>query len=505
MNVGLNICEKNIKILALQGRQVKKWATADLPSGLVRDGLILQPKAVGEAINALFKSAGMPRDKVIFSVSGLSFTYRFIRLPHIKPSLLEEAIIRAAKKEISLPLDELYLSWQQLPDEGDEFSFFVLGIPRNLIDAMVETLKIAGIEPYLMDLRPLALARTAERSDAIIVNIEAGCFDIVFMSGGVPRVIHTILPRSDNSTLEDNIHRLADELTKTTAFYQSNNPNTLLNNTTPLLLTGEWATDSTTSALLQTEVEYPVQPLTPHVEIPEGMPMDSFAAIIGLALKKNPQQTAKKIAGANFIDVNINVLAGKYRKVKKSKPVSPVYLWLGIFLVVAVILLYPLYQAQAKVTTENTALEMQLNDVKRQINISMIINEDNILIEEMIQSVNATADAVKKAYLNTIGTRGDFTADIETVTSLIPSLTLFTTLETNQDEIAIHGETDSVFNIVNYATALEATGAFYDVRINELSEGTSAVFAEDNPESLTPITVTKFEIVITKQAPDATQ
>ena len=36
----------------------------------------------------------------------------------MKPSLVEEAILRAARKEISLPLDELYLSWQPIPGTG---------------------------------------------------------------------------------------------------------------------------------------------------------------------------------------------------------------------------------------------------------------------------------------------------------------------------------------------------------------------------------------------------
>src|SRR4030042_832250 len=273
MYVSLNISGNNIRILSLKGRQVKKWASLDLADGLVRDGLVLQPKAVGEAVNSLFKSTGMPRDRVIISIAGLSFTYRFLTLPRMKPHLLEEAILRAARKEISLPLDELYLSWQQLPGKGDELSFFVLGVPRNLVDAAVDTLKTAGVEPYLMDLRPLALARTAERSDAIVVNLEPDCFDIVFITGGVPMVIHTLTPRGEGATLEDNIRRLADELTKTAAFYPSNHPEVQLSPSTPLLLTGVLAADSPASALLQSEIEYPIEPLVPPVEFPKGLPV----------------------------------------------------------------------------------------------------------------------------------------------------------------------------------------------------------------------------------------
>src|SRR4030042_1716586 len=277
MYVALNISSQNIKILSLKGRRVITWASADLTGEPVRDGLIMQPQAVGEAINSLFKSTGIPKKNIISSIAGLSFTYRFISLPRMKTSLLEEAILRAAKKEISLPLDELYVSWQLIRSKGEEQEFFIIGVPRNQVDAIVQTLKIADIEPYLMDLRPLALARTANRSEEIIVNMEPDCFDIVFIKKGLPTVIHSITPRSEGASLEDNIRRLADELTKTAAFYQSNHPEIQLDGNLPLLLTGQLAAEVVVNGLLQAEKNYPIERLIPAVEYPQTLPTTSYA------------------------------------------------------------------------------------------------------------------------------------------------------------------------------------------------------------------------------------
>ena len=77
----------------------------------------------------------------------------------MKPVLLDEAIQRGIKREISLPLEELYLTWQAIRGEHDELDFFVLGVPKNLIDAVVQTLALAGVAPHMMDLKALALAR----------------------------------------------------------------------------------------------------------------------------------------------------------------------------------------------------------------------------------------------------------------------------------------------------------------------------------------------------------
>jgi len=491
MSVALNICGKDIKILWMKGRRVKKWATTETPPGLVRYGAILDPAAIGQIVKALFKSSGIPREQVIMSVSGLPFTYRFLKLPRIKSGLVTEAIMRAAKKEFSTPLEELYLSWQQLPDEGDEFSFFVLGVSKNLVDAMVQTLKAAGIEPYLMGVRPLALARTAERTDAIIVNVEACCFDIVFVSGGIPRVIHTITPRSEAATVEDNILRLADELTKTAAFFQSNNPEGQIDKATPLLLTGDWAANPAVVGLIKTEIEYPVEPLVANVNAPPDFPMDSYAALFGLSLKKMPQKTASKTRGVNYLDININILDGKYRKPKaKPVPLKTVLTW--SFIVIAMALLYPLYQARAHVLTANSTLEADLNTINHQITVATLILDDNSAMEETIQALAARTSAIKGAHAAAMGDRSDYRSNLETVTSLLPTSALYTGIKINHNQISISGEADSVFTVVDYAAALDALGKYYKVRINTLMVSVSVFSTAE---------VIRFEVIIDQYSP----
>jgi hypothetical protein len=501
MYVALDISSSNIKILSLKGRQVNKWGSLTLEAGLVRDGLILQPQTVGEVVSALFKETGVPRESVIASLAGLSFTYRFLSLPRMKPSLLEEALLRTVRKEISLPLDELYLSWQALPGRSDEQAFFILGVPRNLVDALVQTLDAAGVRPYLMDLRPLALARAANRADAIIVDLEPDCFDIVFTAGGIPRVIHTISPRSEGATLEDNIRRLADELTKTAAFYQSSHPESQLSPATPLLLTGDLAAESPASGLLQAEVEYPVEPLVPPVELPPEFPVASYAAGIGLALKKTPQKAAGRGEDTRFHDININILSGKYRKTRRQ-PLSAGHILLVTFLVLAFVFIFPLYLARTNLGAENTGRQNELRNVSRELSLASLTAEETARTEDAVQKIIAATGAIKKANQSVTGIRGDFTSYVEAVTAALPPRTYFTAIDINRNQITARGETDSVFTVVSYATALETEGKFSEVRITQLDEGKSIISAAgetvEAPEGGVVIT---FEIVMNTQMP----
>ena len=495
MYIALNISSHNIKLLSMKGRRVATWATADLTEGLVHDGLITQPEAVGEAINSLFMSTGIQKKNVIVSIAGLSFTYRFISLPRIKPALLEEALLRAAKKEISLPLEELYISWKPIHGKGEEQEYFIIGVPRNLVDATVQTLKIANVEPYLMDVRPLALARAAHKNNAIVVNMEPDCFDIVFITNGLPTVIHTISPRSDGATIEDNIHHLADELTKTAAFYQSNHPDIQLNGSLPLLLAGEMATDTLTSQMLQTEIEYPIEPLIPPVEFPDKLPIASYTTSIGLATKRIPLKSVDHGNVSRFFDIDVNIFEGKYRK-PKAKPV-PIKNWLLTSLLIVVIAcLFPLYQAKNQIALENSALEAALDNVNRELNLAGLINTETMLTQETISETIAKAESLETTNNNIFSVRGNFDTGLQRVTRDMPLNTSFTSIEIKKDVIVITGETDSVFTVIEYATALEAEGVFNQVRITDLDETYITVpgIEETEGSSLLQVYVITFEI-----------
>jgi cell division protein FtsL len=498
MYVTLSISNRNLKVLSVKGRQVKKWGNLALANGLVRDGQILQPQAVGEAIDTLIKSTGVSKERVITSLAGLSFTYRFLNLPRMKPAMLDEAMLRAARKEISLSLDELYLTWQPLPGKGDEPSYFILGVPKTPVNALEETLKIAGVEPYLIDLQPLALARAASRRDAIVVNMEPDCFDIVFITEGIPSVIHTISPRSEGATLEDNIKRLAEELTKTTAFYQNSHPQSLLSPTTPLLLTGDLALELPTSGLLQAETEYPVEPLIPALECPPELPVASYTVNIGLSLKKTPPRTAPTGENSLFHDININILSGKYRKIRaKPKPLS---LWIFVaFMALAVVSLFPLYQARSQATVENNQQQDELNNVSREFNFANLTAEENALTENAILEIIAGNEALQAANRDLLSTRGDITIDLQFVTGALPSSLDFTLIEINSRQVTVHGEADNVFAVIEYATALEAEGLFPEVRITELDE-TESIIQQADDTVTEPVTVNKitFGIVMNK-------
>jgi Tfp pilus assembly PilM family ATPase len=480
--VTLNINANDIRAFSMKGGRVKKWGSTPLAPGLVRDGLILQPNAVAEAIHLLFETMKIPKKRVIVGVTGLSFTYRILSLPKMAPELLDEAIQRAAKREMSLPVEELYLSWHDYGERDGGRDFFVLGVPRNLVTAVVETLTAAGIKPYIMDLKPLALARAPVKNDAIVVSMEPECFDIVLSVNGTTEVMHAVTPKSEGATINDHVKQLTDELSRTVKYYNSNHSESPLSTDTPLLLTGQLSADSAVGELIQAEMEYPVKPLVPPLNFKPELPVALYAANMGLALRK-----IKAMNG--FHDTQLNILAGTYhpRHVRISvKSVMP-------YLALAVIagLLIPFFQLKGDAVAETASLQSELSIAEQELHLARLAltraDTNAAEAEANIAEVSAVLSDLRQEHMMMLTGTGDFAGNLGLVTGILPPLTSFTTVQMNKEYIFVEGITNNPFTVLNYAWALGAE-AFDEVRIVEIDE---IVDEEENTSIFYLIEVTR--------------
>jgi Tfp pilus assembly PilM family ATPase/Tfp pilus assembly protein PilN len=466
--VTLNISSTSVRLLSVEGGKVGKWGSVPLPPGLVRNGLILRPKVVGAMIDALFKSTGVPKKRVIASLTGLSFIHRVLSLPRVERASQSEAIQRAARQEMPLPLEELRLGWQAISDGPDEVDFFVLGVPRNLIEALSQTLGEAGIQPYLVDVNPLALARAANREEAIIIDLEPECFDIVLVANGMPTIMHTIAPRGEGATLEDNIRLLVNELSKTVEFYNSNHLQNPLSPTTPLLLTGELAANTNPIELILAEMGYPVESLTPPLALPSDLPAALFATNIGLALKKLPLKSVNRGKATRFRDINLNMVSGEFRA--EARWVKLPHILLSLVVLTGLVLLFPMDQVRSRADTETARLQTELTQVNQELDQALLLVNEAEQIEDSIDKMVADAEAAKQRYQHIMGRGGDFAHNLELVTDAFPVEAYFTSVDKGNEQITVEGEADNSFTVVDYVMALEALEEYSEVRIVRIDE-----------------------------------
>ncbi len=285
--VTLDIDSTAIRLLSISGHRVHKWACAPVMPGMIEDGAILDPQALGETVRHLMRTSGIVGKKVVASINGLYSVGRILSLPTVTEEPVEEdtLVLQVARRLMPVSADELYFSWQVLSTNQVERRVLFVGMLKDLVDTQVQALRAVGINPYIMELKGLALVRAVNRTQALVVNIEPDSVDIAVVSGGSPYIVRTVAQQS-NLAVEDRARKVMDALEHTVEYYNSQYPHSRVDETTPLFLAGAVVESEGIRDIMEAGVAYPIESITiPLVECSPELPVSQYAVNIGLALR----------------------------------------------------------------------------------------------------------------------------------------------------------------------------------------------------------------------------
>lgn len=460
----LFIRDTGIYLLVMKGRQVDKWATAPLEPGLVSQGLIADEDRVAGQITELFRQEKVTMSNVIVGLSGHDSLYRIITLPDVPEAVLPEAVRREATRTIPTPLDEVYYSYQGVLAVKGERRVFLATYPRNSVDALVRTIRRAGIRPYVMDLAPLALCRVPDVPRAVIVNTRLDHLEVMVIAGRMPQVIRRLSLPGDSESLEEQLPLFAEEFTRTVTFYNSGHMENPLDETVPVFVCGDLAEAPDTWQALVGHREYPVSPLPAPVELPEGFNPDPFLVNIGLALRE--LQSEKD--AADFSLINFSIMPEVYRPKQFSvaRVLVPVGLVLGIGAIVFAGILLMHNRAQISVLQPKvTAAENSVAALQR----------DVATLKSRVAAIGPTADALNNRISAMELARAAVAMDLTEVNTLAGGSIDLRTVVHAGTSLTVRGSASSAANIFGFADALRQSDRFSSVWIRAIDGPAAAL------------------------------
>jgi hypothetical protein len=282
----LHIEGSSVRLLTARGGQITRWGTEPLEPGLVQEGVVADPRAVGERMKSLLAAHHVGERDVVAGLSGHRSVPRIIDLPQMESRLLKEAIPREMKKELPVPLDEMHISWQVIARGNGHLQVFVLGVPKDVLGPQVETFRLAGVTLRSMDIKPLALVRAVGRREALIADLEPDTLDVIIVRGGIPATIRSVSLRLEIERTEDKVRRLGEELARAVKFYNDTHREEALQQSTPVCLTGSLA-EAASATVAVASIGHPLEPPMPTLQYTPDLPLATFMVNIGLALKES--------------------------------------------------------------------------------------------------------------------------------------------------------------------------------------------------------------------------
>ena len=169
---GLEIGTSALKVVELSGGtppSLSTLATRPMPPGLVQDDQVVDAPGLAEEIKALFEEAGITKRFVVTAVSNRQAITRNIQVPKMSLAELDEAIKWEAERYIPFPIDEVVLDYYVLDnpedvEEGGQLEVVIAAARLDMVTQQVDYLRLAGLEPVVVDVKPFSLLRSLRGS-----------------------------------------------------------------------------------------------------------------------------------------------------------------------------------------------------------------------------------------------------------------------------------------------------------------------------------------------------
>ncbi len=213
--IGVDIGSRTIAVAEVKGGRgatsVTNFGGVELPDDAVREGEILDPPAVAEALRELVGTAKLSGKKVWLGVANQRVVVRQVDLPAMEEKELRASLRYQVQEYIPIPVEEAELDVHVVSDytadDGAPMQRLLLVAGhQDMIAAHVDAAVQAGLKPIGVDLNPFAVLRAMgdesalEQGNQVLVDAGAGVTNIVVHEQGVPTFVRILVMGSDQIT-----------------------------------------------------------------------------------------------------------------------------------------------------------------------------------------------------------------------------------------------------------------------------------------------------------------
>ena len=200
--IGLEIDTGTARAVEMSGTvsapKLVNLGSVPLPDDAVKEGMVLEPEQVGDALKNLWQKSGFKEREVILGVSNQGVLVRHVTIPKVPLDKLKNVVRFQAQDHLPIPLESVVLDYIVLGESsasGDAeitLEILLVAARRDMLDNFLKALKIARIEPADIDVSSMALInllpQKAMDMTIALVNISNGLNSILVSKEGKPRL-----------------------------------------------------------------------------------------------------------------------------------------------------------------------------------------------------------------------------------------------------------------------------------------------------------------------------
>jgi len=168
-SLGVDIGTRMTKVIGLSTKgdnlEIQAAINFKLPAGLIVNGVVQEPKAVGRLLEHQLLPTGCRFQEAVFSIPTNLAVLRWINLPNLPPDELRQAARYKVKRHLPFPVDEAYVEATPpaIEDSEETGTSLVIAVRREIVASRAQAILYAGLTPIRAELEAQAILRVIER------------------------------------------------------------------------------------------------------------------------------------------------------------------------------------------------------------------------------------------------------------------------------------------------------------------------------------------------------
>lgn len=249
------------------------------PAGSMVDGKVQDAAGVGMALRQLLARSEINETRALVAASDAIATFRILNVP---PSMPESNVDSVVTKEFPLDPRRLAVKWVDVDINAENRVIFAAAWDRAAANAIIEAVKAAGLDPVVIELKSVCVARTVSEASCLVIDASSNPIEAVLIDDYIPRLWHAF--ESATGGGDDLALALAEPLRAVLRF-QSTQRDSAFGPQSPVLIAADQVFSLPAMTGLSQAIQHPVHQLPIPPRVPD-IRYATYLTCLGLLMRR---------------------------------------------------------------------------------------------------------------------------------------------------------------------------------------------------------------------------
>jgi hypothetical protein len=249
-----------------------------VPDYAMEGGRIVDPVAVGNALRQLLARAEITANRALIAANDGIASFRVLSFPM---GTSEAEIEAAVRSQLPSTPERLAVRRTEVLAGRPERTVYTTVWDRDQVRAIADSARHAGLDPAVVELKSLCVARAVQVPSCIVLDLSNHPFEAILIDEHIPRVWHSFKVEADG----DHAAMLAAGLKPVLSYYR-NTRNSGFGPDSPILIRSEQGLPSLMAAKLKELSGHPVEAIPQPPRVDPELRYGAFLTCVGLVMRR---------------------------------------------------------------------------------------------------------------------------------------------------------------------------------------------------------------------------